>query len=120
MMNGGTTMNPQSESAIDRAAALDRLGGDVELLEELLVLMIEQSQELVDQIRTGLSQGDAKAVLVAAHTIKGSAANLEANDLARAAQVLESLAHGEDLGDAPAAFAAVEAEFARFIRDAGA
>ena len=113
-------MNTSIESAIDRAAALDRLGGDVELLEELLVLMTEQSRELVEQIRTGIAKGNANTVVVAAHTIKGSAANLEANALAHAAHVLEALARGGDLSSAPALFATVETELERFIRDSGA
>lgn len=106
--------------AIDRAAALDRLGGDAELLDELLVLMTEQSRDLIDQIRSGLADGNTKAIVVAAHTIKGSAANLEANALAHAAHELELVARGDDLSGAPAAFAQVEAELERFIRDTSA
>jgi HPt (histidine-containing phosphotransfer) domain-containing protein len=110
-------METQSEAAMNREVALDRLGGDAELLDELIVLMIAQSREFVATIRAALADGDTKAVAVAAHTIKGSAANLEATALTQAAQRLEVMARTNDLAAGMEVCAAIEAEVERLARD---
>lgn len=106
--------------AIDRAAALARLGGDAELLEELLQLMLEQSRELVRTMGEALARGDAAAVRLAAHTIRGSAANLDAEPLRAAAERLEERARAGELGDGAALCAAVAAELERLASEIGA
>lgn len=104
----------------DRDAALERLGGDDALLEELLGLLIEESHEVLQRIRDGFARGDAMAVCIAAHTIKGSAATLEAGPLRDAAEHLEDLARRGDLGGGDDAFAALVLELERLGREIGA
>lgn len=106
-------MQTEFAPPMDREAALERLGGDAELLDELLPLMLEQSLELIGTMRHALADGDAKSLVVAAHTIRGSAANLEAADLAAAAERVERLARGDDLAEGATACAAVESELQR-------
>jgi len=107
-------IEPALKPVLNRDAALERLGGDTELLEELLVMMVEESREHLDQIRAALARGDAAAVNHAAHTIKGSAANLEALGVVEAALALEMAGRGGDLAAAAGALARLESELARF------
>lgn len=113
-------MDAADAPVMDRAIALDRLCGDAELLDELLGMMIEQSRALVRDIDAALLRGDVAAVCIAAHTIKGSAANLEAVPLRDAAGVLEDLAREGDLRDGAALSAALAAELERLALAAGA
>ena len=106
-------MDVSAEQPLDRDAALDRLGGDDELLQELIGLMLEQSRELVGDIGAALDRGDAEVVCRAAHTIKGSAANLEAGPLRDTAGALEDLARSGSLAGAEAACAAMNVELER-------
>ena len=105
----GETVQPP----MDREAALVRLGGDAELLEELLALMLVQSRELAAEIREAVPRANIKVVLIAAHTIRGSAANLEIGALADAAFVLEAMARRNDLSTADEICARIEAELDR-------
>lgn len=113
-------MDATDAPVMDRAMALDRLCGDAELLDELIGLMIEQSRGLVRDIEAALLRGDVAAVCIAAHTIRGSAANLEAVPLRDAAGVLENLAREGDLRDGAAAGAALAAELERLAAEVGA
>lgn len=109
-------MPANSDAPMDRHAALERLAGDAELLDELIPLMLEQSRQLTAEIRTALAERAASTVVIAAHTIKGSAANLEATPLADAARRLETMARADDLGEGLALCETIEAEVERLAR----
>jgi PAS domain S-box-containing protein len=83
----------------DLRAALERVQGDRELLEELGKLFAEECSKNVNEIRAALRNGDAGLVERLAHTIKGAAANLGANALAAAALRLEQQAHAGTTAD---------------------
>lgn len=106
-------MHAEGAPPMDRESALERLGGDAELLDELIPLMIDQSLELLETMRKALAAGDAPSLVIAAHTIRGSAANLEAAELAAAAARVERLARDNDLAAGRPACAAVESELQR-------
>lgn len=75
--------------AFDRAEAIDRLGGDEELLAEIVRLFVEDAPRLLQEIEAGIDASDAAAVSAAAHGLKGAAGNLSAAAVAEAARVLE-------------------------------
>lgn len=85
-----STSNLLQPPVYDRKAALQCAGGDEALLQELLDLFWEESPSLLDRMQLAVSNGDAKALRAAAHTMSGSAANFAAQEVVAAAQLLES------------------------------
>jgi HPt (histidine-containing phosphotransfer) domain-containing protein len=104
-----------ARAVLDVGAALGRLGGDRGLLRELAGLFREQVPAWMADIREGILRQDARRVLRAAHSLKGSAGTFAAGAAAEAAQRLEALGRRGDLGGAPEALAALEAEVERLL-----
>lgn len=75
---------------IDTAAALKRTGGNTKRYDSLLRKFAQSSAGTVQEIRTALVAGDAATAARAAHSLKGSAANLGAVSLAAVAARAES------------------------------
>ncbi len=101
----------QISSQIDRlnfAVALDRLGGDEQLLCEVAQLFLEECPELVAQVRTAVVSGDADALQQAAHTLKGSVSNFGAAAASEAALALELMGRNGELNQAQTGLAALE------------
>jgi PAS domain S-box-containing protein len=96
----------------DRAAALERLGGDEALFAEVASLFLTDAPQQMDEIRGAVKGGDAATLRRAAHGLKGAAAYVGGTAAAAAAQKLEHLAAENDLGGAPEALRALEREVA--------
>ena len=84
----------------DADAALERLGGDSELLAELVDAFLQYAPIILNQIQDAAAGEEAKALEAAAHSLKGMAANLDAATVTTLAERLEILGHGRDLSDA--------------------
>ncbi len=88
---GADNMNGHDTTEIfGRDEMLERLGGDVDLGREIVSLFLEDCPARLDEIRTGIASGNAEAVRVAAHTLKGAAGNLGAARVVAAARSMES------------------------------
>ncbi|MBN2170269.1 MAG: response regulator, partial [Candidatus Krumholzibacteriota bacterium] len=99
-----TGKDPSMDTQIfDRAAALDRVGGDLDLLIELAGMFLEDSPRMLDQIEEAVEQGDADALTRGAHTLKGAVGNFSAQAAFDAAMNLEMIGRGGDLTEAPGA-----------------
>jgi HPt (histidine-containing phosphotransfer) domain-containing protein len=85
---------------LDMAAALERVDGDRELFEELARLFADEFPENMARIRQGMKTGDARAIEMLAHKIKGAALSLGAPMVSEAAADLESLARTGELANA--------------------
>ncbi len=96
--------------AFDLAGALDRLGGDQELLRELVQFFLEDSPGLLDRLRDGLGAGHAQSVERAAHSLKGLAANFGATRAIDLAASIERLGRDGDLGGASQRFPELQTE----------
>jgi PAS domain S-box-containing protein len=98
-----------SPPVLDKEAALDRLGGDTALLDELLARLVEEHGGHPASIRAALAQGDAGHARALAHTLRGVAGNLGAVGVASAAEALERvLVSGEKAEALPVLVAALE------------
>ncbi len=97
---------------LNRAVALERVGGDFELLQEIAKLFLEHSPELILEMRTAIESGNAKALEHAAHSLKGSVGNFGADACYEAAYQLERLARKGDLSAAAPAYLRLEHEVA--------
>ena len=87
-------------------------GGD-DLLAELAEMFSTSAPELLAEIREGVMSDDAATVRRAAHTLKGSAANLGAERLATLAHELQQLGEAGAMEEAGAKAAEAEEEFRR-------
>ena len=82
---------------LDYAVALERLGGDVELLQEVANLFLEEYPSLMSEIQAAVKSGNANGLERAAHSLKGSVANFGADSAFQAALVLENIGRSGDL-----------------------
>lgn len=85
-----------SLAGLDVVAALHRLDGDGELFLSLLEQFEDSNANLIPQMNKLTEEGSLGQVAAIAHTLKGSAANLGASNLARAAESVMRLARAED------------------------
>ena len=90
-----TTGGDSSSTPMDVRDALSRLGNDHELLSDIIGIFLEDSPALLEKIRRAVMGNDPSALQRAAHSLKGLAATLSAEDVAAAvladAAALESL-----------------------------
>jgi HPt (histidine-containing phosphotransfer) domain-containing protein len=76
---------------------LERLGGDTELLNEVLAIFLDECQEMMTNVRTAVEAGDAHRVERAAHSIKGALLNISAEAAADRALSLEQVGRSGEL-----------------------
>jgi PAS domain S-box-containing protein len=103
------TEHPE-ELGIDLEQALPRFGNDRDFYKEILAEFIEEMPERMRQLHAALEDQDAQAFALAAHSMKGVAANLSANRLAKLAFEAEMMGKTSDLSQAAQLLAALEAE----------
>jgi signal transduction histidine kinase/CheY-like chemotaxis protein/HPt (histidine-containing phosphotransfer) domain-containing protein len=92
-------------SPINTEALLHRCQGKAALAERLLVSFRQQLDGQISMFRQGLEQRDLNALARLAHTLKGTAANMSADDVRQTAAKLE---HMETQADLDAAASTVE------------
>jgi HPt (histidine-containing phosphotransfer) domain-containing protein len=102
---------PKPAMLFDRSAALDRLGGDEQLLREIASLFLTEYPVLIEAIRSAVQRGDAHSLERNAHALKGSVSNFEASAAVNAAFRLESIGRSGNLEDADAGLEQLEAVF---------
>ena len=88
-------------------------GDNGEFLREIVGIYIEDTPKRIAELKACLASGDTPAFTRAAHTIKGSSANVGAQALRAVAERLELLSRTEGLGGVAQLVADCEAQFAR-------
>ena len=73
------------------------LEGDRELMLRLVKLFMQQSPQLLQDVREAVGCGDARVLERAAHKLRGAAANFGAEAACAAAQRLEQMGRAGDL-----------------------
>jgi HPt (histidine-containing phosphotransfer) domain-containing protein len=106
-----------SVSTFNYERALARLGGDPHLFNEIAVLFLEDSPQLLERAKQGLETRDLPSLERAAHSLKGLSVNFDAHQVASAAYSLEQCAHDGDMERATVCLADVERELARLQED---
>ena len=101
------------EPAYDREKALARVGGDEELLRELVEVFLEERPRWLAEIDAALAAADARRLQRGAHTVKGSVDNFGARATWEAAFALEQLARSGELDAAPEAATVLRASLGR-------
>jgi two-component system sensor histidine kinase/response regulator len=100
-------------SVFDLSKALERVEGDLELLQEMADLFLEEYPHMLEEIGHAITAGDAQALQHAAHTLKGSVSNFAADKTTEASFVLEKMGRQQDLACAATALATLKQELAR-------
>jgi len=104
-------------SVLDEAALLALVGGDEELMREIIALYLVEYPRLLRDIRAAAASGDVRALELSAHALKGSVGNMAASRASEAARELETLARADQLPAARDSLATLEHELAR-LQDA--
>lgn len=87
----------QSNAPLDVEKALNQLGGDRELFNELLAIFLSDLPRLTGAIESAASQADAAGLHAAAHSLKGAASNICAEPTRCVAQQLEKMGQQGEL-----------------------
>jgi histidine phosphotransfer protein HptB len=88
-------------------------GDNGEFLREIVGIYIEDTPNRLTELKTSLAAGDIPTFTRAAHTIKGSSANVGATALKEVAERLEAISRKDGLGAVAPLVADCEQEFAR-------
>ena len=110
VVQGGTFMDaehtPKQHSVeeqfrhLDEAVALNRVGGDFELLREVVELFLDDYPQSLQKIRAAVAAGDQTDLERQAHSLKGSVSTFGAKDAFEAAFALEKQGRSGDLSNA--------------------
>jgi PAS domain S-box-containing protein len=96
---------------IDLERAINEFEGDRKLVAEVIAGFTKKVSEQLVTMREALACGDAETVRREAHSIKGGAASLTADDLAKVAAELELKGKSKDLSGADKIVHALETKF---------
>ena len=100
-------------ATLDREATLEKLGGDVNLLDELTSLFLRDVDSMLDRLREAAACGDASELGRAAHRLKGAIGNFVAGEAYQAALDVEHYARQGLLSSAVEACERLEGPMAR-------
>ena len=89
----------------------DRVDGDEELMREVLAVYLEDTPLVLDRLSKALEGGQPESAAKAAHTLKGSSANVAAERLRSQAYALEQKARAGDLEEARRLYTGLQSEF---------
>jgi HPt (histidine-containing phosphotransfer) domain-containing protein len=89
-----TSAGPEpEEDTLLTSQVLARVGGDRELLAEISRLFVDDAPQHLERIRAALDARDSDALRRAAHSLKGAAANFDAEGVVRVARAFEQMGH---------------------------
>ena len=102
------TVKQETESAvgaIDWEAAFETVGGDQELLKELLRVFVGDQAKLVQELEAAIESGNAREIRLSAHSFRGSLRHLGVAEASRVAGRIEDKAVTDPgLGGVPELF----------------
>jgi HPt (histidine-containing phosphotransfer) domain-containing protein len=105
-----------SQAVFNRQTALQRIGGDEQLLHDLALFYLEDAPALLTQLQDAMQQADAEGVTHAAHTLKSLSANLDAHQAAALASIVERIGRSGNLASAPDLLAELDAAVHAVLR----
>jgi CheY-like chemotaxis protein/HPt (histidine-containing phosphotransfer) domain-containing protein len=98
------------EEPFDRQGLLEAVGGDMDFLQRLLLMLEEDLPSSRQRIEAALAERDWSSLSGAAHSVKGVVKNFHALGAARAAEQLEQCGKQADLAGAAAAWRQLQSE----------
>ena len=97
-------------SIFDLDDALEKVGGDREILEEIYKVFAESYPEQLSELKNAIDNGDAPIVERAAHTLKGSMGVFSAKKSLETAFRLETMGRDGQLQEAASVYSKLEQE----------
>ncbi len=94
-MSESKDLNPAQP--IDLPSALERIGGDESLLQELINIYVEDFLEKNDLLRKAIDHGDFTTIREIGHSLKGSSGNLSLTYLHKTSYQIEMAGREEDI-----------------------
>jgi len=101
-----------SSRVVDLSAALERLEGDVDLMEDLVRLFLNHRDDLMHAIEKSILEGSGDQLCRSAHRLKGFVANFDSEAATRTAFRLESMGRDGDLMEAGPTFERLKEQIA--------
>ena len=98
---------------VDFEAALPRVGGSVETLKSLALILADECPKLLSELQVAVEQQDAECLRRTAHTIKGSANHFAASRVVSVAKKLEDCGAEADFDTASSSVASLRSEVER-------
>jgi HPt (histidine-containing phosphotransfer) domain-containing protein len=107
---------PDKDTAVfDANKMLANIGGDVELFHQLIRLFLDRHRTMVHDIKSAIGGGDNVRLQRAAHTMKGTVANLCATEVLEVASQLEAAGRLDTLEEVPALVLQLERAVQRLV-----
>lgn len=107
-----TLIDPKYHAIVHLEEALEQMGDDPELLQEIVDIFMEGTPDLLESTGQAIAAGDVDQVRMLAHSMKGSASNICAVTFVETARKLEYLAHDGSLEGAAELLERCRAQFA--------
>src|SRR5205823_1591199 len=104
----GTPAGRVGGTLLDRAAVLDRVDGDLDLLRELVAQFLADYPRQLTELWERIARHDTRGVELAAHGLRGAIDNFSAQEASAAALRVEIIARDGDLTRAGEAYTALE------------
>ncbi len=82
---------------LDWAQAMEKVGGDEDLLREIAAMFVEEAPGMMTALRDALNRADSRALERTAHSLKGCVGNFGAKPALDAAFDLEQSGRAQDL-----------------------
>lgn len=98
---------------IDTQHLSDMSGGDTTFETELLQEFLECTPPLIRELERAIGNGDLRAALISAHTLKGSCRSLGAFPMSNPCEILETMARNGNLEGGAQLHATLVEEFER-------
>jgi PAS domain S-box-containing protein len=112
--NGEPRKPSPQETILDPTGVLKAVGGDRELLRELVTMFVEECPRMLGEIRNALAEGNAARLRRAAHSLKGAAATLGGVECVTLALQLENLGRAGNMPPTETAFEVLRESLVRF------
>jgi HPt (histidine-containing phosphotransfer) domain-containing protein len=108
-------MIPSDSPILDAEALEERIGGDSELLAEIIAIFLDRYPGVMSKLKQAAAVRDSSALEKAAHSLRGYLVNFHAQASSEVALELELKGRTGDLTDADPALARLEREIERLL-----
>ena len=106
---------PADGSGIDWPQAVEAVGGDQQLLEELVKAFLHEAPQVMDAIRQAVENDDTGDVEIAAHRLKGGVRHFVTRTVFESALRLEEMARDKNLAQAGQTVKVLESELENLL-----
>jgi two-component system, sensor histidine kinase and response regulator len=111
--DAGTTVRRAHTAAdlLDKTALLARVGGREDRLRAIIHVFLDESSQLMAELKEALASRDASRLKTLAHALKGAVGIFGVSGIIEAAQTLECLGQAGELTEAPETYKRLDEEF---------